>query len=146
MNFKHGTGTVMEWYADKDALQSGSTGDWQNICNWSVDGDFTAAGQISAYSDARLKDNIETVTNALDKVDSMRGVTFTRNDKVDKEKKYAGVIAQEMQDIVPEVVNHDEEKDVYTVDYDGLVGVLIEAIKDLKNEVDELKGKCKCQC
>ena len=142
MNFVHGTSTVMEWYADKDPFNS--TADFQNICFWTVDGDFTAAGQIAAYSDARLKDNIETVDNALDKVSSMRGVTFTRNDKVDKEKKYAGVIAQEMQEVVPEVVNHNEEKDVYTVDYDGLVGVLIEAIKDLKNEVDELKGKCKC--
>ena len=142
MNFKHGTGTVIEWYADKDPFNA--TADFQNICNWSVDGDFTAAGQIAAYSDARLKDNVETVDNALDKVSSMRGVTFTRNDKVDKEKKYVGVIAQEMQEIVPEVVNHDEEKDVYTVDYDGLVGVLIEAVKDLKKEVDELKGKCKC--
>ena len=142
MNFKHGTSTVMEWYADKDPFSS--TADYQNICFWTVDGDFTAAGQIAAYSDARLKDNIETVDNALDKVSSMRGVTFTRNDKVDKEKKYVGVIAQEMQEVVPEVVNHNEEKDVYTVDYDGLVGVLIEAIKDLKNEVEELKGKCKC--
>ena len=142
MNFKHGTGTVMEWYADKDPFNA--TADFQNICFWTVDGDFTAAGQIAAYSDARLKDNIETVDNALDKVSSMRGVTFTRNDKVDKEKKYVGVIAQEMQEVVPEVVNHNEEKDVYTVDYDGLVGVLIEAIKDLKNEVEELKGKCKC--
>jgi len=142
MNFVHGNSKVIEWFADKDPFNS--TADYQNICFWTVDGDFTAAGQIAAYSDARLKENIETVDNALDKVSSMRGVTFTRNDKVDKEKKYAGVIAQEMQEVVPEVVNHDEEKDVYTVDYDGLVGVLIEAIKDLKNEVDELKGKCKC--
>ena len=141
MNFVHfandGTNKVIEWFADKDPHNA--TADFQNICFWTVDGDFTAAGQIAAFSDARLKDNIETVDNALDKVSSMRGVTFTRNDKVDKEKKYVGVIAQEMQEVVPEVVNHDEGKDVYTVDYDGLVGVLIEAIKDLKNEVDELK-------
>ena len=101
------------------------------------DGDFTAPGNITAYSDARSKTNITTITGALDKVSALRGVSFDKDGK-----RGLGVIAQEIQKILPEVVleNNDDDKTL-SVAYGNIVGVLIEAIKELKSEVDELKKK-----
>ena len=96
-------------------------------------GDLTATGNVTAYSDERLKDNIRTVDNALNMVEDMRGVFY------DKEGKAGvGVIAQEMQKVLPEAV-HDEGE-YLSVAYGNVVGVLIEAIKELKAEVEELKN------
>ena len=106
--------------------------------------DMSAAGaaifnnDVTAFSDERLKENIETIPNALSKVCQMRGVTFNRTD-FDGEKQM-GVIAQEVEKIIPEVVKEDDSEDkIKSVAYGNMVGVLIEAIKDLKAEVDELK-------
>ena len=102
-----------------------------------LSGDFTATGNVTAYSDERLKDNIETIDNALEKVSQMRGVTFTKDDA-----KGSGVIAQEIEKIAPELVLDGEYK---SVAYGNTVGYLIEAIKELKNEVEGLKTKL-CEC
>ena len=95
-------------------------------------GDFTATGDVTAFSDARLKDNVETIDNALDKVTAMRGVTFDKDGK-----KGTGVIAQEIEEVLPEVVNNNGE--YKSVAYGNIVGTLIEAIKELKAEIEELK-------
>lgn len=101
--------------------------------NWSVsNGSFTASGNITAYSDERLKDNIRTVDNALNMVSDMRGVFYDRDGEAG-----VGVIAQEMQKVLPEVVMDGE---YLSVSYGNIVGVLIEAIKELKAEVEELKN------
>jgi hypothetical protein len=98
-------------------------------------GNFTAAGNVTAYSDARLKTNVATLENALQKVKSIRGVSFEKDGK-----NSIGVIAQELQETVPEVVQ--ENADGYlSVAYGNLVGLLIEAIKDLSNELEEVKTK-----
>ena len=97
-------------------------------------GDFTATQNITAYSDERLKTNIETIPNALEKVNSLRGVTFDKDGV-----RGLGVIAQEVEKILPEVVIEGEE--YKSVAYGNIVGVLIEAIKELTNEVEELKRK-----
>ena len=100
--------------------------------------DMSAAGaatfndDITAYSDERLKTNIRTIDNALNKVCDMRGVYFNRDGR-----EGTGVIAQELQDILPEVV-HDKQE-YLSVAYGNMVGVLIEAIKELKKEVETLK-------
>lgn len=96
-----------------------------------LSGDFTATGNVTAYSDERLKDNIVTIDNALDKVSQMRGVTFTKDDKLS-----SGVIAQELEKIAPELVHDGEYK---SVAYGNVVGYLIEAIKELKQEIKQLK-------
>ena len=103
---------------------------------------FTVSGTVSATevtatSDERLKSDIETIDNALDKVMSMRGVTYTMQDQ-----KGTGVVAQEIEKILPEVVIDGEE--YKSVAYGNMVGVLIEAIKDLKKEINEHKQGCKC--
>jgi hypothetical protein len=100
----------------------------------SYTGNFTATQNITAYSDERLKTNIETIPNALEKVNSLRGVTFDKDGV-----RGLGVIAQEVEKILPEVVIEGEE--YKSVAYGNIVGVLIEAIKELTNEVEELKRK-----
>ena len=95
-------------------------------------GAFTATGDITAFSDARLKDNVQTIDGALDKVAAMRGVTYHKDGK-----QGTGVIAQEMQEVMPEVVMQNDE--YLSVAYGNLVGVLIEAVKELRAEVEELK-------
>ena len=96
---------------------------------------FTATGNITAFSDARLKKDVSTIDNALDLVGKMRGVRYTR---VENDEKGIGVIAQEMQAVLPEVVMEGEN---LSVAYGNIVGVLIEAIKELRAEVADLRGK-----
>ena len=102
-----------------------------------------ASHDIAAYSDARVKDEIETIPNALDKVNKLRGVTFKRTDKGSTDKRMMGVIAQEVLDVIPEVVNKRESDGHYSVSYGNMVGILIEAVKELKAEVEELKKQIK---
>jgi hypothetical protein len=106
-------------------------------------GNMTCAGNITAYSDIRLKENIATVTNALEKTLALRGVTYTLLADETKRRKI-GVIAQEVQEVLPEVVLRFEEEngeEKLSVDYGNIVGLLIEAIKELKTELDELKSR-----
>jgi hypothetical protein len=96
--------------------------------NWSLrmdnSGNLTATGDVTAYSDARVKENIITVDNALSKVLSLRGVYYNRIDTDDKKRKI-GVIAQETLTVVPEVVNNDN-KGMFNVAYGNLGGLFIE--------------------
>jgi len=101
-----------------------------------ITGSLVATGNITAYSDEKLKTNVEVITNALDKVSEVRGVTYT--DKETGEKR-TGVIAQELQKVLPEAVVEDEEG-VLSVAYGNVVGLLIESIKELREEVKALKG------
>ena len=103
----------------------------------SLSGAFTATGNITAFSDERLKDNVETIEGALDKVSQMRGVMYDKDGE-----RGTGVIAQEMQQVMPEVVHNGE---YLSVAYGNIVGVLIEAVKELKEELNKCKCK-KCEC
>ena len=114
-------------------------------------GAATSSNNITAYSDIRLKKDVKTIENALDKVCAMRGVMYTRKSNDERE---VGVIAQEVKEVVPELVSiqetdnslsNDGFKDIHTMKYQNTVGLLIEAIKELKGEVDELKTKL-CEC
>jgi hypothetical protein len=102
-------------------------------------GDCVATGNVTAYSDIRLKANIETIPSALDKLDQIRGVTYTRTDMDDKERRYAGVIAQEIEAVLPEAIGGDE--DIKTVDYNATIGLLIQAVKELTDKVKALEAK-----
>ena len=121
--------------SDKDIIFKGNDGG-STITALTLDmsaaGAATFNNDVTAFSDERLKDNIETIDSALDKVTNMRGVTFDRDGR-----RGTGVIAQEMQKVMPEVV-HDEGE-YMSVAYGNLVGVLIEAVKELKAEIEELK-------
>ena len=95
---------------------------------------IATATDFDSLSDINYKENINTVNNALLKVEQMRGVKF--NWKESGLPSY-GVIAQELQEVLPELVHGNDPK---TVNYNGIIGVLIEAIKELKAEVEELKN------
>lgn len=102
----------------------------------SVTGDMTASGNVTAYSDAKLKTEIHTINDALGIVGKLRGVNYKwlSNGQSD-----IGVIAQEVEEVIPEVVKETEDG-TKTVDYSRIVSVLINAVNELKQEVDELKG------
>ena len=103
----------------------------------SVSGSITATGDITAYSDARLKTDVETIAGALDRVCKLRGVTFTRRDTG---SRGIGLIAQELAPIVPEAVMTHEDG-LLSVAYGNLVGVLIEAVKELADKVERLEAR-----
>ena len=96
---------------------------------------LVCGGTITANSDEKLKKNVITIENALEKVLSLRGVEY---DRIDSRDHQIGVIAQEVEKVVPAVVYGDEIK---SVAYGNLVGLLIEAIKEQQKEIDELKKK-----
>lgn len=126
-----------------NAFRLGGWSNGTNVYRWTSDasGNFVASGNVTAYSDERLKTNIKTIENALDTVSKMRGVTYER---IDSGIKGVGVIAQEMKEVLPEVVMEALSDDEYmSVSYGNIVGVLIEAIKELKAEIEELKGQNK---
>jgi hypothetical protein len=100
-----------------------------------------AENDIVAYSDARVKTNLKTIDNALEKVCSISGYTFERTDETHSNAiRYAGVLAQEVQTVLPEVVRADAQG-MLSVAYGNMVPLLIEAVKDLKKELDELKNR-----
>ena len=105
----------------------------------SVTGTITASGNITAFSDARLKDNITEIPDALNKLNQLKGVTYTRKDLA-SDKQYAGLIAQDVQKVLPEAVAVTED-DIIAVDYNGVIGLLVEAIKELETKVAILEGK-----
>ena len=107
-------------------------------------GEFTAAGDIAANSDMRLKENIETISDALNKVSEMRGVYFDL--KANPGTRKTGLIAQEVEKVLPEVVktstvdsNGEPVDNIKSVAYANVVGLLVEAIKELKDKVESLE-------
>lgn len=109
-----------------------------SVYRWSSDtaGNFTASGNVTAYSDARLKTDIAIIDKPVEKVLQLNGYTYTRTDSGERQ---TGVIAQELQKVLPEAVNDTGE--YLTVAYGNVVGLLIEAIKELKREIEELKTR-----
>ena len=172
----YNTATTQHWYSDNDdywnvagggsangirfrddhastvrgyvyANNSNQIGFLNSSANWSfkVDnsGNATATGNVTAYSDARLKTNVNTINDALSIVGKLRGVSF---DWKESGKRSIGVIAQEVEKVLPELVLTSQvldptgESEVKSVDYGKIVSVLINAINELKAEVDKLKG------
>ena len=91
---------------------------------------------VTAYSDSRVKENVLVIDNALQRIRSLRGVTFTRNDREDKTQRHAGVIAQEVLEILPEVVTKDSGG-MYSVAYGNMAGLFIEAIKEQQTQIED---------
>ena len=100
--------------------------------NYFADGNITISGTVSQGSDIRLKSEVETIDGS--KVFDMRGVSFVKNGE-----KGAGVIAQELQEIAPELVKEGSDG-MLSVAYGDLIGYLIESVKTLKDEIDQIKA------
>ena len=132
------------FYRNGSSTLSGSNNLTFDGTNLSCGGNITASGSVSANSDIKLKTNIKIISNALDKVSRLRGVEY---DRIDYDNHEIGVIAQEVEEVIPEVVG--DNNGTKAVAYGNLVGLLIEAIKEqneiitnLKKDIDELKNKC----
>ena len=90
---------------------------------------------FNATSDARYKENVIELSNALEKITSIRGVNFNF---IGESKKHGGIIAQEVEKVIPEAINKEND-DKWSANYNTLIGYLIESVKELKKENDELK-------
>ena len=111
-------------------------------------GTLTVSADIVAYgspSDIRLKENIKPIESALDKVVKLQGVTFDWKEKsITNLKEDIGFIAQDVQKVVPELVRENEDG-MLSMRHQGIAPILLEAIKELKAEIEELKlNKCNC--
>jgi len=137
--------TIKSLVSDKDMIfqgNDGGSGITALTLDMSAAGAATFNNDVTAFSDNRFKEDIETIPDGLSKVCKLRGVTYNRIDIENYGDRHMGVIAQEVEKVVPEVVKTDKSKEkIKSVAYGNMVGLLIEAIKDLKNEVDELKNR-----
>jgi hypothetical protein len=107
-----------------------------------VTGAITATGDITAYytSDKRHKNNIQTIPNALEKVSKLNGVTWEWNDDVNEVTKSTpktGLIAQEVQEVLPEVVKTRDDG-FLALDYSKMMGLMVEAIKEQQTQIHNL--------
>ena len=98
-----------------------------------ISGILTAT-DINSASDIRLKTNIKPFENTLEKIVQINGVSFNW---IENNVKSGGIIAQDVEKVFPELVNDGDHK---TVNYNGLIGVLVESIKELKQEIEDLKS------
>ena len=106
--------------------------------NLEVSGSIRASQAVLSNSDERLKENIKPIEGALGKIISSNGVSFNRTESPDR--KELGVIAQQIENSIPEVVYKDNN-DYLSVNYSGIVPVLIESIKELEQRVKDLESK-----
>jgi len=123
--------------------QAVATSSSPTFAGLTINGSITATGDITAYfsSDKRFKDNVEVIPNALDKVRKLNGVTWEWNNLVDdvtKQSPNTGLIAQEVQEVLPQVVK--ERGDGHLgLDYSKMMGLLVEAIKEQQLQIENLK-------
>ena len=120
---------------------------YQTNMRLSHDGNLTVKGDLVAYgspSDKRLKENIKPIKSALDKVSKLQGVTFDwkKSDSELEIKEDIGFIAQDVQKVIPELVRENEDG-MLSMRHQGIAPILLEAIKELKAEVEELKKQIK---
>lgn len=110
------------------------------VTNITANGTIFASGNITAFSDRRLKENIKPIDNVIDRIKKLNGVTYTRNDLDDTNKVYTGLIAQDVQQAMPQSVVETDEG-ILSVDYPSLIGLLTETIKNLNSRIEKLENK-----
>jgi len=101
----------------------------------SSSGDINATGNVTAYSDKRLKDDIEKIENALDKIEKLNGYTYTM-----KNTRYTGLIAQEVLSVLPEAVSGSEETH-YALAYGNMMGLVVEALKEICEKIRNIEDQ-----
>ena len=130
--------------SDKDFIVKGNDGGTEITAltlDMSAAGAATFNNNVTAFSDERLKSEIKTIEDGLTKVEQLRGVTYVRDDIKDSGQQL-GVIAQEIEKVLPQVVlTANDDMQTKSVDYGRLTGVLIEAVKELSARVKELESK-----
>jgi hypothetical protein len=136
-----GSGTVssgainqVAFYAAAGTTVSGYAG-----LTYVAGGALTCSNDIIAYSDARKKKNIQKITDALSKLKSINGYTYEFTETI-YDRRNAGVLAQEVQAVLPEVV-YDNNDGTLSVAYGNMASLFIEAIKELEARVSALENK-----
>lgn len=104
-------------------------------------GNVHLTGTIVSDSDRNIKDNIQRLSNSIETIDVLHGYSYTRKDTEDKTQKHVGVIAQEVEEVYPELVFENKDTHIKSVNYNGLCAVLIECVKDLKKENQDMCSK-----
>lgn len=144
-----GTTAVMSFHKNGYAINAGLNsnnvwclGGWSQGLNVyrivsDTSGNFTALGNVTAYSDARLKRDLVQIKGALSRVRALTGYTYTR---IDTEERQAGLLAQDLQVVLPEVVQESEEGHL-SVAYGNLASLFVEAIKELADRVEALEAR-----
>lgn len=131
------TNTTINWY-----IASGHEMQLQS------DGDLHVEGDVIAYSstisDRKLKDDINTIPNALSKIHALRGVSYTWNAGSRSGQPDIGLIAQEVEKVIPEIVRPKkmpllDDKEYKTIDYEKIIAVLVESVKELSDKVNHLQ-------
>jgi hypothetical protein len=112
-----------------------STGTAGNVASINVAGTATFAGNVTAFSDIRLKTDLEKIPDALNKVKSLTGYTYTR---IDSGERQTGLVAQEVQKVLPEAVLNG---DTLALAYGNMVGLLVEAIKEQQEIIETLETR-----
>jgi hypothetical protein len=100
-------------------------------------GNLTIAGTLTESSSITLKENVSPINNALDAITNLVGVTYDRKDGSAKQR--AGLIAEEVEQVLPNVVQKDNDGNPSGIQYTNLIAYLVESIKELKIEIDTLK-------
>tara|TARA_Y100000389_G_C17471000_1_gene530851 strand:+ start:11648 stop:14983 length:3336 start_codon:yes stop_codon:yes gene_type:complete len=110
-----------------------------NTYNLSVGGSIYATSDISTDSDISYKNNFEIIQNPIDKINQLHGYTFNRNDTL-LNRRFTGLIAQEVEKVIPEAILEKHDKKLRVM-YGNLIGLLVEGMKELSKEIEELKKK-----
>lgn len=107
--------------------------------NMSIDGNLNITGNIYSYSDKTIKDNITKLENCLNKLNNITGYSFTRKDLENISTVHIGLLAQEVEEMFPEIVNNTNS--IKSINYNSMIAVIIESIKELKKEINQIKLK-----
>ncbi|CAL9993747.1 long tail fiber protein distal subunit [Vibrio phage D479] len=133
--------SAMKWSTDSSIAAGSETVTYVEKMSLSSTGDLTCTGNVTAYSDLRVKTNIKKIENPLEKVMKLGGYTYDRID--DDCSRQTGVIAQEVLEVLPEAVlggpTEDDADAKYSVAYGNMVGLLVEAIKEQQEQIEQLK-------
>jgi hypothetical protein len=106
---------------------------------WDGSSKLQINGTLTETSSIALKENINPIENALDSITQLLGVTYDRKDG--SVKNEAGLIAEDVNRIIPNLVTKDKDGNVVGINYSRVTAYLIEAVKSLKTEIDQLKGR-----
>jgi len=140
--------TIESSVSDKDIIFKGKDGgstitaltlDMSAGGNASFTGSITAAADITAFSDERLKEDIKPLEGSLEKVQAIEGVSFVKKNDEDK-KQNIGFIAQQLKEVLPEVV-HENEDGIHSVAYGNITALLVEAVKEQQEIISQLEER-----
>ncbi|MCW8966557.1 MAG: tail fiber domain-containing protein [Candidatus Pacearchaeota archaeon] len=124
-------------FNNSGAFGASSNMTW-NGTTFAITGNITYTGTIADVSDRRKKENIKPLTSQLDKITRLQGVSFTMKDDEGKAEEL-GLIAQDVEDIFPELVI--QKNGTYALNYVGLIAPMVEGIKEMQEEISDLKAE-----